>query len=177
MRLDGADYKGGILMFKTDDPDAIRLAATFSPGDYDLTVHKQRRSRDANNFCWVLCEEIASKLFKTTKEDVYRRAIQRVGVYKDFVLTEDEAKTFRIAWGKIGTGWITEAVDYDADGDRAIIRAYYGSSTYNTRQMSRLIDDLVQDAQALGIETDSGRITSLLADWEARCETNKRLWS
>jgi hypothetical protein len=30
---------------------------------------------------------------------------------------------------------------------------YYGSSTYNTAQMSLLIDHLVQDAKALGIET------------------------
>lgn len=168
MRLEGADWKGGILMFKTDDPEAIQLAATFHPGDYDLSVHKQKRSRDANNFCWVMCEEIAQRLFKTTKEDVYRRAIQRVGVYKDFLLTEDEAKTFRVAWSKLGTGWITEDVDFDETGDKVLVRAYYGSSTYNTRQMSRLIDDLVQDAQALGIETDSGRISSLLEDWEAK---------
>ena len=33
------------------------------------------------------------------------------------------------------------------------VRAYYGSSTYNTRQMSRLIDLVVQDAKALGVET------------------------
>lgn len=168
MRLEGADWKGGILMFRTDDPEAIRLAATFQPGDYDLAVHKQKRSRDANNFCWVMCEEIAQRLFKTTKEDVYRRAIQRVGVYKDFLLTEDEAKTFRVAWSKLGTGWITEDVDFDETGDKVLVRAYYGSSTYNTKQMSRLIDDLVQDAQALGVETDGGRITSLLEDWEAK---------
>jgi len=33
------------------------------------------------------------------------------------------------------------------------IVVYYGSSTYDTKQMSALIDSLVQDAQALGIET------------------------
>lgn len=168
MRLDAADWKGGILMFKTSDPSAIRLAATFRPGNYDLAPHKEKRSRDANNYCWLLADEIAQKLFQTTKEDVYRRAIQRVGVYKDFTLTEDEAKTFRIAWSKLGTGWITEDVDYAPDGDRIVIRAYYGSSTYNTRQMSRLLDDLVQDAEALGIPTDTGRITSLLEEWDAR---------
>ena len=30
---------------------------------------------------------------------------------------------------------------------------YYGSSTYDTQQMSLLIDHIVQDAKALGIET------------------------
>lgn len=30
---------------------------------------------------------------------------------------------------------------------------YYGSSCYDTKQMSSLIDHLVQDCKALGIET------------------------
>ncbi len=177
MRLEDSDFKPGLLMFRTTDAEAALFSANFKPGEYEIVPVKKRRSTDANSYMWFIAEQIAQKLFKTTKDDVYRRAIQRVGVYKDFLLTEDEAKTFCVAWSKLGIGWITEAVDYDVDGDRAIIRAYYGSSTYNTRQMSRLIDDLVQDAQELGIETDSGRITSLLADWEKKCETNKRLWS
>lgn len=53
----------------------------------------------------------------------------------------------------LGTGWITEQVDFEADGDHVRVRRYYGSSTYNTRQMSRLIDNLVQDCKAVGVET------------------------
>ena len=30
---------------------------------------------------------------------------------------------------------------------------YYGSSTFDTKQMSRLIDNIVQDCKAVGIET------------------------
>ena len=33
------------------------------------------------------------------------------------------------------------------------VRAYYGSSTYNTRQMSRIIDAAVEEAKGMGIET------------------------
>ena len=44
-------------------------------------------------------------------------------------------------------------MDYDRDGDRVVIRAYYGSSTYNTKQMARLIDSIVEDCKAVGIET------------------------
>lgn len=168
MRLDGADWKAGLLMFRTSDPEAIRLSASFKPGDYDFTPHKERRSRDANAYMWTIAEQIAQKTFGMDKNDIYRRAVQRVGIYKDFCLTEDEARTFRVSWERLGTGWVTEQVDYDPDGERVIVRAYYGSSTYNTRQMSRLIDDLVQDAAALDIETDTGRIRSLLEEWDAR---------
>ncbi|MFQ8836333.1 MAG: hypothetical protein ACLR8L_00235 [Oscillospiraceae bacterium] len=34
-----------------------------------------------------------------------------------------------------------------------MIRAYYGSSRYNAKQMGRIIDLVVEDAKDLGIET------------------------
>jgi hypothetical protein len=52
----------------------------------------------------------------------------------------------------LGVGWPTEQVDYSPSGREVIIRAYYGSSQYSTRQMSRLIDMAVEDAKDLGIE-------------------------
>lgn len=33
------------------------------------------------------------------------------------------------------------------------VTLYSGSSTYDTRQMSSLIDNIVQDCQAVGVET------------------------
>ena len=44
-------------------------------------------------------------------------------------------------------------MDFAPDGERVIVRAYYGSSQYNTKQMSRLIDMVVEGAKELGIET------------------------
>ena len=68
-------------------------------------------------------------------------------------MTVDEAKTFRTAWERLGQGWPTEQVDFTPDGERVVIRAYYGSSTYNTKRMSRLIDMIVENCKEQGIET------------------------
>ena len=120
---------------------------------------KRKRSLDANAYCWVLCTKLADRLsvttkIKTTKEDIYRNAVRELGIYRDFPgLGTDEANTLRTAWEMLGTGWITEQVDFEADGDHIRVRCYYGSSTYNARQMSRLIDNLVQDCKAVGVET------------------------
>ena len=47
------------------------------------------------------------------------------------------------------------------------LRAYYGSSTYDTRQMSVLIDNLVQDCKALDIETMTPDKLALLKEgWQ-----------
>jgi hypothetical protein len=44
---------------------------------------------------------------------------------------------------------------------------YYGSSYYDTAQMSRLIELAVQDCKELGIETRSEEeIASLLGEWK-----------
>ena len=46
---------------------------------------------------------------------------------------------------------------------------YYGSSTFDTRQMSRLIDNLIQDAKAVGIETmPPDKLAALLGEWEGK---------
>lgn len=145
------------------------------PGVYDIAPHKELRSTKANNYMWALAEDIA-KAVRITKEEVYREAVKRVGPYKDFPpLPEDDAKTLSKGWEMIGTGWTTERVDYDMTGELVIIRCYYGSSVYNTKQMARLIDDLVEDAHNLGLETyDDGRIQSLLEEYENEYQRIRR---
>lgn len=134
----------------------------------EIKRFRKRRSKNANDMCWAMCEQLADAI-RSTKEEVYRDQIRKVGVYKDFHLPPDEAKTFRAAWEQLGTGWVTEQVD--DDGPLLVIRAYYGSSRYNTKQMSRLIDSLIEDCDAVGICTMSeSEKNLLLEDWGRRDE-------
>jgi hypothetical protein len=167
MRIKEAKWEDGWLKLKTADVDARHFAYKFkSEGDWELKPKKELRSLDANAYMWVLCEKIA-KAVGNTKEDVYRDAIRDVGVWRDFHLLEDEAKSMRAAWERLGIGWPTEQVDYDADGERVVIRAYYGSSVYSRKQLSRVIDNLIQDAKAVGIETmPPAQLESMMREWE-----------
>lgn len=165
------DSEGTWLCFLTSQSEADATCQQMKPGKkYEVTVkeYRKKRSLDANAFCWELCTKLAERIQGHTKEDVYREAIRQIGIYKDFSgLSPDDAKTLRTAWGMLGTGWVTEQVDYMPDGENVVIRCYYGSSTYNTRQMSRLIDHLIQDCQALGIETrPPEEVESILRQWE-----------
>ena len=139
-----------------------------------FSKYRKKRSLDSNSYCWVLCDRLAKKLSDTTKvkhtkEDIYRNAVRECGISKDFKdLTQTDAKTIRHAWEMLGTGWLTEQVDFMPDGNNVVIRCYYGSSTYNTKQMSRLIDNLVQDCQAVGIPTETPEeINNMLSLWKA----------
>lgn len=134
--------------------------------DCEIKQHREKRSLNANSYAWVLLDKLAEAV-QSTKEELYLQKVQEVGPFKDFTLTESEAKTFRVAWEKLGTGWPTEQVDYDQDGDKVVIRAYYGSSTYNTKRMSRLIDSIVEDCKSVGIETlPPDKIQAMKEDWK-----------
>lgn len=127
--------------------------------DIEIKKHREKRSLNANAYCWILCAKLAEKLSDDhvihTKEDVYRDAIREIGVFIDKELDPETAKTFSTAWSMLGTGWLTEQVDFSQNGENVVMRFYYGSSRYNSKQMSRLIDNLVQDCQALGIEVET----------------------
>ncbi len=124
------------------------------PLDVEIKVHREKRSRNANNYMWALCEKIAIAN-GCTKEEVYRINLREVGVYEPLPIREDAVERFQQAWKQKGIGWFAEVVDDSKHAGYKLVFAYYGSSTYNTSEMSRLIDAVVQDAKALGIPTET----------------------
>lgn len=132
----------------------------------ELKEYRNHRSLDANAYFWVL----ASKLAEATgipKTDIYLEAIRDIGGNTDVFSMEDAAvQKFCTIWSQRGIGWPTEKID-SKDGWTQIL-VYYGSSTYDTAQMSRLIDNIVQDCKSCGIETMTPRELDRLKEaWNA----------
>lgn len=129
-----------------------------------------RRSLSANAYCWVLCEKIAVETstanVPVSKEDVYREAIRRVGSFQIVRIPAPAVETTCEHWQRNGVGWIAESLGHRTGDDYDDVCLYYGSSTYDRAEMARLLDDLIEDAEALGIETKSpeevDRLLSLL---------------
>lgn len=135
-----------------------RLGVIDLNKDYEVSISpkKKKRSLSANAYMWELCGKLADKLsgeMPVLKEDVYRQAIREVGVWQDDEVEPSKVKWRCTAWSELGTGWVSERVDFSADGSREVIRFYYGSSRYNQKQMSRLIDYIVEECKIQGIET------------------------
>ena len=126
---------------------------------------KQKRSLDANAYCFVLIGKIAEKT-NVPKEEVYRKAVKEIGGNYDVVCVQDKAlEALCESWKKMGLGWQTDTFPSKIDGCTNVA-LYYGSSTYDVSTMSRLIDNIVQDCKALGIETKSSEeLESLLGEW------------
>lgn len=134
---------------------------------YEIKEYKKRRSLDANSYCWVLCKKIADKL-RITKEEVYVKAIHEVGKFEILPIKDEAVDTFIKAWSSKGIGWLCEVLNKSKlDGYTNVI-AYYGSSIYDTKEMSILIDNIVQEARQLEIETMTPKeLEQLMSMWGA----------
>lgn len=129
----------------------------------------KKRSLDANAYLWVLADKIAKKLSDegsvVTKEDVYIDAIKQMGVFESLIISEKAFDHFKLIWEKQGLGYVIEE---ERRKDNCIrIKCYYGSSSYNTKEMSYVINLLVEAAKNYGIETKTEQeINSLLNSWK-----------
>lgn len=112
----------------------------------------KRRSKDANAMCWAMCADIGNAMRPPLpKEEVYRQAIRDVGEFEPLPIKAEAVETFRQRWAEKGVGWFADVIDDSKLPGYKLVFAYYGSSTYDTATMSRLIDSLVQDARNMGV--------------------------
>lgn len=81
---------------------------------------------------------------------------------------EQDVERHRRIWEAHGDGWqCVDRGESNVPGCRTVF-AYYGSRVFDTRQMSRLIDSLIQDCKALDIETlPPDKLAALVGEWDA----------
>lgn len=138
-------------------------------GHVDLCIKKFRKGRslDANAYYWTLCDKLAP-FVNLSKEEIYRNHIKNIGGNNDMVCVQNKGvDNLCSGWRKNGIGWVTETMPSKLEGCTNVV-LYYGSSTYDTEQMSRLIDLCVQDCKAVGIETMTPQeLEALVERWGA----------
>ncbi len=165
------DYKTKrfVLTMEIENPQTAMNVWDELHGDEKISVrfskHRKKRSLGSNAYAWVLMDRLSEKL-GIPKEQIYRQYIREIGgVSETICIKTDGVNKLREAWHKNGLGWLTATFPSDTQGYTNVI-LYYGSSTYDTRQMSRLIDMIVYDCKELGIETaDQEELRALLATW------------
>ena len=160
---------GYILSFKVDKPFKSRqMIAEFKDkgiNELTVTVDKRRdmRSLKSNALLWEICTRIGDAI-NAPKEDVYRGAIRQTGNYYPLPIKSEAVDDFKRIWQGHGEGWFAEVMDDCKKPGYKYVFAYYGSSVYDTAQMTKVINILLQDAKDLGLEILSERERSLLND-------------
>lgn len=139
----------------------------------ELKVWHKQRSLDANAYAWVLIDKIAEAI-REDKVSIYRAGIREIGGNSQLVCVLDaDVNKLRRVWESNGIGWITETMPSKLPGCTNVW-LYYGSSEYDTAQMSLLIDQLIFEAKQLGIETlPPAELERMMEQWQ-RASCKKR---
>ena len=128
---------------------------TLKDKDVVIEIKKasERRSNNQNRFAWELIDQIAAASHEKIS-DIYRRAIREIGGVSTMVGMKDEAiPVFREGWEKGHLGRQVEIIPGSTRPGWSNVKIYFGSSEFDTEQFGRLLDVLIQDAEALGIPT------------------------
>ena len=134
--------------------NCVVTAQLDSGKEYELTIkeHRKKRSKDANAYFWEFLDKLSVKL-NIDKFRLYRELIRDIGGVSDIVCVQNKAVDSLIdGWKHNGIGWFAEKEKSKIKGCTNVI-LYYGSSTYDSAQMSRLIDRLIWECQQVGIDT------------------------
>lgn len=133
----------------------------------DIKRYYRHRTLEANRFLWRLIGEIAENQ-NLPKNEVYRKEIVEHGVYRVHCLQNEDVEEECEDWCSFGLGFQVETFPSKIPGCTNVM-FYKGSHYYNTKQMAKLIDGVIQDAEALGIPTISdGEKKEMLDDWEKK---------
>ena len=139
--------------------------------DIDMKVHREKRSRDANALLWACIGDITNALQaeeryeKTDKWEVYLKLLKRYGKYTYIVAKPEAVDAVKKQWRE------TEVVgEIDIHGTSGVqMLCYFGSSTYDTAEMSRLIDGTVSEMEQMGLQKPaSSDIRRAIEEWERR---------
>jgi hypothetical protein len=161
---------GRALLTVSGGAELAELFDAWQGKPVEIKQQRPRRSLDANAYCWVLLDKLAAKLGRT-KAEIYREAIRSIGGVSETVCVRDIAVDKLIeGWQHNGLGWFADKMPSKLKGCTNVV-LYYGSSTYDTKQMSALIDAIIQDCKAVGVETlRPEQIAALNAAWGGKHE-------
>ena len=135
----------------------------------ELKKWYKKRSLDINSYCWVLCDKIAKELSKDgtpiTKENIYKDSVLQVGTFQPMIVEEKAFENFKRIWEKQGLGYLVQEVSRKEKCVK--VNCYYGSSSYDNKEMTILVNFIVDLAKQWNIETKpENEIKSLLGEWK-----------
>ena len=114
--------------------------------DVKINKHREKRSLNANAYLWKLVTEIGNILNKS-KEEVYLQMLIDYGQSEMVsILSEIDVKGYFKYYKLAGTS-ILNGKEFNH------YKIYKGSSEYDTKEMSILLNGVVQEAKNLGIKT------------------------
>lgn len=145
------------------DKSKIRAIDGLKEGEYtvELKKYRNKRSLDANAYFWVLVGEMAERL-KTDNQSIYLQQLEKYGSYTFVVAKPKAVERLKQEWRLV-----KDLGEISVNGNKGIqLQCFFGSSTYDSKEMSRLIEGTIEDAKELGIDTRTPEeIAIMTSEW------------
>lgn len=165
------DAAGSWLKLRPELPgQAQMVAGEMDPQKkYTVTIKefRKKRSLDANAYAWVLMNKLADKLNMGVR-DLYRHYIPDIPENSQVVCVPTEAvEKLQSGWEHNGIGWCSDTLKSKLPGCTNVV-LYYGSSTFDQKQMGVLLDLIIEDCKQVGVEyLTPEELERLKGEWDA----------
>lgn len=130
----------------------------------EAVKYRKKRSLSANALLWACLGEIAAVL-RTDKWDVYLLMLKRYGKYTYICVKPNVVDAVKAQWREC-----EEVGKITLNGQEAVqLLCYFGSSTYNTKEMSVLLDGVISEMKEIGLQPPASReMQKALKEWDAQ---------
>lgn len=155
------------ITFSINEEGALREIEDLKDSKLSIEAkkHREKRSLDSNAYSWVLMQKIAEAV-DSDKWSVYLRCLQDYSRAFTHVIVKPNAvdrmkELYRtcVDLGEVSVNGVT--------GHQ--LQVYYGSSTFDTKEMSVFLEGIVRECKQLGIETlTPAELARMNAEWGAK---------
>jgi hypothetical protein len=127
----------------------------------EIKQYRQKRSLDANAYLWVLLQKIAEAV-NSSKDEVYLQMLERYGVFTHIVVKPHMVDKVKQEWRTV-----RELGEVTVNGKKGIqLQCFFGSSTYDTKEFSTLLDGVISECKNIGVEVlPEDEIKTMLEEW------------
>ena len=130
----------------------------------EIKPYRKKRSLDANSLLWHCIGEIVN-VTRGDKWNTYLELLKNYGQFTYIVVKKNAVEKMVSQWRECEV--IGEVNINGEDGVQ--ILCYFGSSTYNTAEFSRLLDGAISEMEDLGLQPPTtGDMRRSLELWEKK---------
>jgi hypothetical protein len=132
-------------------PELKKVIASGKLLAVEVKQYREKRSLDSNSYCWLLIGKIANVL-RANQDDIYIEMLKRYGQREPKLLSVVSDAVDMVY--RATRNHCTEVGESELNGKTfKHLAILIGSSQYNSKDMSILIEGIVSEAKLLNIET------------------------
>jgi hypothetical protein len=155
-----------LLTFETVELPDIFDKTRDKDLNLEIKQHRNHRSKDANALLWECIGRLAMAL-RADKWDIYLLMLKRYGQYTYIVVQPNAVEMVARQWREC------EVIgDININGrDGVQMLCYYGSSTYDTKQFSILLDGVISEMKEIGLTAPTSEdMRRSIEEWEKQSQ-------